>query len=108
LIFEDEGFADTRGEVNGGLMDDGGGIDSDEPVDKLDTVVDTEDSLDRCILTSISPIGRFRFLDGVGRDVLVFIEARAATAAFRFDVDDDEEVRFREVVSVEDVVVDRV
>jgi hypothetical protein len=56
----------------------------------------------------ISPIGRFRFLDGVGRDVLVSIEARAATAAFRFDVDDDEEVRFRGVVSLEDVVVERV
>jgi hypothetical protein len=46
LIFEDGGFADTRGDVNGGLMDDGGGMDSEEQVDKLDTVVDADDSLD--------------------------------------------------------------
>jgi hypothetical protein len=70
------------GDVNGGLIDDGGGMDSDERVDRLETVVDVDDSRDRPILTSISPsIGRLRFLEGAGSGVAVFIEARAATAA---------------------------
>jgi hypothetical protein len=66
LIFDVECLVDTRGEVNGGLMDDGGGIDSEDRVDRLDIVVDADDSRDRPILTWISfSIGRFRFRDGV-------------------------------------------
>lgn len=53
--------------MNGGLMDDGGGIDSEDRVDRLDIVVDADDSRDRPVLTWISfSIGRFRFRDGVG------------------------------------------
>ena len=51
----------------GGVMDDGGGIESDDRrVDIVDMVVEVEDSLDRADRTSISsPIGRLRFLDTV-------------------------------------------
>lgn len=61
-------FEGKEGDVTGGVMDEGGGIESDERrVDMVDMVVDAEDSLDRVVRTSISSmIVRFRFLDMIG------------------------------------------
>ena len=76
-------------------MEEGGGIDSeDRRVDNDDIEVDAEDSLDRTgWRTSISSlIGRLRFRDMI---VVVFMDDSVAAAAFRFDVDEEEDVRFR-------------
>lgn len=81
--------------MNGGVMEEGGGIDSeDRRVDNDDIEVDAEDSLDRTgWRTSISSlIGRLRFRDMI---VVVFMDDSVAAAAFRFDVDEEEDVRFR-------------
>jgi len=61
-------FEGKEGDVTGGVMDEGGGIESDERrVDMVEIVVDAEDSLDRAVRTSISSmIVRFRFLDMIG------------------------------------------
>ena len=78
---------------------EGGGMESeDRPVDNDDIEVDAEDSLDRTgWRTSISSlIGRLRFRDMIVVVAeFVFMDDSAAAAAFRFDVDEEEEVRFR-------------
>ena len=80
-------------------MEEGGGMDSeDRRVDNDDIEVDAEDSLDRTgWRTSISSlIGRLRFRDMIVVVAeFVFMEDSVAAAAFRFDVDEEEEVRFR-------------
>ena len=80
-------------------MEEGGGMDSeDRRVDNDDIEVDAEDSLDRTgWRTSISSlIGRLRFRDMIVVVAeFVFMDDSVAAAAFRFDVDEEEDVRFR-------------
>jgi len=79
-------------------MEEGGGMDSeDRRVDKDDIEVDAEDSLDRTgWRTSISSlIGRLRFRDMIVVAEFVFMDDSAAAAAFRFDGEEEEDVRFR-------------
>lgn len=91
-------------------MEDGGRIeDEDTSVDKLDMEVEVDDSLDLADRTSIwSLIERLR-LRGIVRGVgFVFMDVRAAAAALRFGVKEEEDVRFRVIESVEEDFVDRV
>jgi hypothetical protein len=75
-------------------MEDGGGIESEDRREvRVDTDVETEDSLDLADRTSISSpiVGRFRFRDMV-EVLVVLIEAKAAAAAFRFVIVEEKEV----------------
>src|ERR1700685_3401127 len=97
FIFGLEGLDETSGDVNGGVIEEGGGIDSeDRRGDNDDIEVDAEDSLDRTgWRTSISSlIGRLRFRDMIVVE-FVFMDDSVAAAAFRFDVEEEDEVRFR-------------
>jgi hypothetical protein len=105
----EEAFDDTRGELKGGVMEEGGGIDSEDRREvSVDIDVATDDSLDLADRTSISsPIGRFRFRDMVEVFGFVLMEAKAAAAALRFVVVVENEFLCRLLVSDEEVV-DRV
>jgi len=97
------------GELKGGVIDEGGGMDSDDlRVERVDIDVEAEDSLDREGRTSISSwTCRFRLRDMVCRVVCVFIVANAAAAALRF-VDEACWGLVCGVSEEEEVVVDRV
>lgn len=96
------GFEETSGDVNGGVMDEGGGMEEDErPVERVEMDVDAEDSLDRLFgsWTSISSFtDRFRFREVVGGGVSVFMLDKLAATAFRFVEEDVERPRFRVMV----------
>jgi hypothetical protein len=72
----------------GGVMEDGGGMESeDRRVEMDEIVVETDDSLERRDCTSISSIiVRFRFRDTAGPVGFRVSMARDAAAAFLLDV----------------------
>ena len=87
-------------------------MDSEERrVDAVEDAVAIDDSLERAGWTSISSAIRLRFREFCC-DGFVFIELKAAAAAFLFDGDEDEGVEqivfMRVMVSVEEEVVDLV
>ena len=74
-------------------MDEVGGTDSEDILVDEVVEVDIDDSLDRAGCTSISSfIGRLRLRDMTERVVFVFMDASAAAAALRLEVEGKEEV----------------
>jgi hypothetical protein len=90
---------ETSGDVKGGVMDVGAGIDEDERrVERVEMDVDVDDSRERGLCTgwtSISSAGfGFRFFVGGGSSV--FMLEREAAAALRFE--EEERARGRVMV----------